>query len=210
MSDVAPQDHATAPSDDERPRRGHDAALRDHDGSLRDHLANLLRGRGAHVPFERAVADVPPDQRGAIPPGAASSLWQQLEHLRIAQWDILEFSRNPAHVSPEWPAGYWPESALPWSEKADQRAMPGHCFSWSSLSRSDCADSPGAWQRSIDAFLADRTAMIALVANPAADLYRPFPHGTGQTLLREALVVADHNAYHIGQIVLLRRLLGCW
>ena len=139
-----------------------------------------------------------------------SSLWQQLEHLRIAQWDILEFSRNPAHVSPEWPAGYWPESALPWSEKADQRAMPGHCFSWSSLSRSDCADSPGAWQRSIDAFLADRTAMIALVANPAADLYRPFPHGTGQTLLREALVVADHNAYHIGQIVLLRRLLGCW
>ena len=183
MSDVAPQDHAAAPSDDERPRRGHDAALRDHDGSLRDHLANLLRGRGAHVPFERAVADVPPDQRGAIPPGAASSLWQQLEHLRIAQWDILEFSRNPAHVSPEWPAGYWPESALP---------------------------TPGAWQRSIDAFLADRTAMIALVANPAADLYRPFPHGTGQTLLREALVVADHNAYHVGQIVLLRRLLGCW
>ena len=101
----------------------------------------------------------------------------------IAQWDILEFSRNPAHVSPEWPAGYWPESAPP---------------------------TPGAWERSIDAFLADRTAMIALVANPAADLYRPFPHGTGQTLLREALVVADHNAYHVGQIVLLRRLLGCW
>ncbi len=154
-----------------------------HDESLRDHLANLLRGRGAHVPFERAVAGVPEDRRGVIPEGAAASLWQQLEHLRLAQWDILEFSRDPGHVSPDWPDGYWPQPAPP---------------------------SPDTWQRSIDSFLADRTAMITLVSDPGADLYRPFPHGTGQTLLREALLVADHNAYHVGQIVLLRRLLGCW
>ena len=153
------------------------------DESVREHAAELLSGRGAHLPFERAVADVPDDLRGVVPEGAASSLWQQLEHLRIAQWDILEFSRDAAHVSPAFPDGYWPDAALP---------------------------PAGAWQRSVDAFLADRDAMIALIRDPQADLYRRIPHGTGQTLLREALVLADHNAYHVGQIVLLRRLLGCW
>ena len=153
------------------------------DAAIRDQLVTLLGGRGAHVPFERAVADVADDRRGVIPEGAETSLWQQLEHLRIAQWDILEFSRDPSHVSPSFPDGYWPASAVP----------PG-----------------GAWQGSIDRFLADRAAMVELVSDPGADLYTPFAHGTGQTLLREALVVADHNSYHVGQIVLLRRLLGCW
>ncbi len=153
------------------------------DSATREHLASLLHGRGAHVPFERAVADVPEDMRGVIPAGAEASLWQQLEHLRIAQWDILEFSRDPSHVSPEFPDGYWPATADP----------PG-----------------GAWQTSIDRFLADRAEMVELVSDPKSDLFTPFAHGTGHTLLREALVVADHNSYHVGQIVLLRRLLGCW
>ena len=153
------------------------------DAALRDHLANLLHGRGAHVPFERAVAEVPEEQHGVIPRGAAASLWQQLEHLRIAQWDILEFSRDPGHVSPQFPDGYWPATAGP---------------------------PEGAWQSSVERFLADRAAMVELVSDPQADLYAPVPHGTGQTLLREALVLADHNSYHVGQIVLLRRLLGCW
>ena len=143
----------------------------------------LLQGRGAHVPFERAVADVPENRRGVVPEGAEASLWQQLEHLRIAQWDILEFSRDPSHVSPGFPDGYWPATEAP---------------------------PRGAWQTSIDRFLADRADMVEMVADPAADLHTPFAHGTGQTLMREALVVADHNSYHVGQIVLLRRLLGCW
>lgn len=153
------------------------------DRAVRDHAVNLLTGRGAHVPFEQAVADVPERLLGVVPADAATSLWQQLEHLRLAQWDILEFSRDPGHVSPAHPDGYWPDGAAPPS---------------------------GAWQRSIDAFLADRAAMVRLISDPAADLYRPIPHGAGQTLLREALVLADHNAYHVGQIVLLRRLLRCW
>lgn len=153
------------------------------DVAVREQLVKVLQGRGAHVPFERAVENVPEDLRGVVPEGAETSLWQQLEHLRIAQRDILEFSRDPAHVSPEWPDGYWPATAGP----------PG-----------------GAWQNSIDRFLADRAEMVELVSDPEADLYTPFAHGTGQTLLREALVVADHNSYHVGQIVLLRRLLGCW
>ena len=151
--------------------------------AVREQLVKLLQGRGAHVPFERAVADVPEDRCGLIPEGAEASLWQQLEHLRIAQWDILEFSRDASHVSPEFPGGYWPAETAP---------------------------AVGAWQESVDRFLADRAAMVALVSNPGADLHTPFAHGSGQTLMREALVVADHNSYHVGQIVLLRRLLGCW
>ena len=153
------------------------------DAALREHLVNLLQGRGAHVPFERAVADLPEQHRGTVPSGAGSSPWQQLEHLRLAQWDILEFSRDAAHVSPAWPEGYWPASAVP---------------------------PPGAWEHSVDAFLADRAAMVDLISDSQADLHRPFAHGSGQNLLREALVLADHNSYHVGQLVLLRRLLGCW
>jgi hypothetical protein len=154
------------------------------DQSLREHVLYLLRGGGAHLDFERAVADLPPDLRGGKPPGQPHTPWRLLEHLRICQWDILEFSRNPKHVSPEFPDGYWPEG--------------------------DGPPDPAAWDRSVEAFRADMRAMQDLVADPANDLLAPFPHGDGQTLLREALLVADHNAYHLGQLVLVRRLLGAW
>ncbi|HYH45793.1 MAG TPA: DinB family protein [Thermoanaerobaculia bacterium] len=152
--------------------------------SLRKHLLELLRGSHAHVNFDTAVGGLPADKRGLRPEGAAHSPWEILEHLRIAQWDILEFSRDPAHVSPEWPAGYWPESQEP--------------------------PDPEAWDRTAEAFRRDLQAMQDLVSDPQSDLFTPFPHGQGQTLLREALLVADHNAYHLGEMVVVRRLLGAW
>jgi hypothetical protein len=156
----------------------------DHDKALRKHLLYLLGGGGAHVGFDKAVAGLPAPLRGAKPKGAAHTAWELFEHLRIAQWDILEFSRNPAHVSPEWPAGYWPEAEAP----------------------SDARE----WQKSVKQFRADLKAMKELVADARTDLYARIPHGEGQTVLREALLVADHNAYHLGELVLLRRLLGAW
>lgn len=152
--------------------------------ALREHLLELLRGGCAHVDFDAALADLPAGLRGARPPGAAHTPWQLLEHLRIAQWDILEFSRNPQHVSPEFPRGYWPESEAPPDE--------------------------AAWDRSVKAFRRHLKAMERLIQNPSTNLLAPIPHGEGQTILREALLVADHNAYHLGQLVLTRRLLGSW
>jgi len=152
--------------------------------SLREHVLYLLRGGGAHVDFNRAIADVPLALRGVRPAGLPHSPWRPLEHMRIAQWDILEFCRNAKHVSPKFPDGYWP--------------------------RGDAPPDAAAWERSIQAFRADLAAMEALVADPAADLFARIPHGDGQTLLREALLVADHNAYHLGQLVVVRRLLGAW
>jgi hypothetical protein len=152
--------------------------------ALREHLLYLLRGGGAHLDFEKAVAGLPPTLRGARPAGLPHSPWRLLEHLRLAQWDILEFCRDPRHESPPFPEGYWP---------------PG-----------DAPPDPGAWDRSAAAFRADLRAMEALVGDPASDLFTPLPHGQGQTLLREALLVADHNAYHLGQLVVVRRLLGAW
>jgi hypothetical protein len=152
--------------------------------SLREHLLDLLQGGGAHLHFDKAVADLPPEFRGRTAPGMPHSPWRLLEHLRIAQWDILEFSRNAAHVSPDWPEGYWPGGDAP----PDDRS----------------------WDRSVEAFRADLAAMCALVADPATDLFARIPHGDGQTILREALLVADHNSYHLGQLVVVRRLLGCW
>jgi hypothetical protein len=156
------------------------------DGSaaLRGHLVELLASGHAHATFEAAVRDLPPELRGKKARGAEHTAWQLVEHMRIAQWDILEFSRKPKHVSPQWPDGYWPSKPAP--------------------------DDDGAWEKSIRRFKADRKAMQKLVADPASDLFTPFAHGEGQTLLREALLVADHNAYHIGQLVLVRRLLGVW
>jgi hypothetical protein len=154
------------------------------DEVLREHLLYLLRGGGAHLAFDAAVADLPPEVRGAKPPGVPHTPWRLLEHLRIAQWDILEFSRNPAHVSPKFPDGYWP--------------------------RGDAPPDDGAWEKSVAGFRADLQAMCDLVADPATDLLAPLPHGQGQTILREALLVADHNAYHLGQLVLVRRALGAW
>jgi uncharacterized damage-inducible protein DinB len=155
-----------------------------HDSSLRQHLVELLRGEHAHVGFVAAIRDVPPRLRGERPAGVEHSLWELLEHLRLAQSDILEFSRNPAHESPPWPDGYWPESAAPPDDDA--------------------------WDAAVAAFTADLDAMEKLVADPATDLWKPFAHGKGQTLLREAMLAADHNAYHVGQIVALRRLLDDW
>src|SRR5438105_6354196 len=151
---------------------------------LREHLLDLLRGGGAHLTFDKAIAGLPAELRGAKPSGVPHTPWRLLEHLRIAQWDILEFSRNPAHVSPPWPDGYWP--------------------------RGDAPPDDHAWDRAVGAFRADLAAVCALVADPATDLFAPIPHGDGQTVLREALLVADHNAYHLGQLVVIRRLLGCW
>ena len=154
------------------------------DKSLREHVVNLLKGGSAHVSFDNAIKDLPADFRGKRPKGAEHSPWELLEHTRIALWDILEFTRNPKHVSPEFPAGYWPASPAPPDAKA--------------------------WDKSVNAFRADLKALADLVADERTDLLAPLVHGDGQTVLREALVAADHNAYHLGELVLLRRLLGAW
>ena len=151
---------------------------------LREHVVYLLKGGGAHLHFDKAVADIPANLRDRMVAPVPHSPWRLLEHMRIAQWDILEFSRNPKHVSPPWPDGYWPDAAT----RPDDRA----------------------WDQAVKAFRADLAAMCALVADPATDLFARIPHGKGQTILREALLVADHNAYHLGQLVVVRRLLGCW
>lgn len=154
------------------------------DASLRQHLVDLLKGGNAHVGFLDALEDFSGRKRGAFAKGLPHTAWQLLEHLRIAQWDILEFSRNPKHESPDFPAGYWPKTPAP---RNDQE-----------------------WKKSIQAFRRDQRAMIQLVSNRRSDLHAAFPWGNGQSLLREALLVADHNAYHLGQLVDLRRALGIW
>jgi DinB superfamily len=152
--------------------------------ALRKHLLELLTGGHAHATFDKTVANLPANLRGKKVKGAPHTAWQLLEHLRIAQRDILEFSRNAKHVSPPWPAGYWPKTEAP--------------------------PNAAAWTNSIRSFRADLKSMAKLVASPATGLYARIPHGDGQTILREALLLADHNAYHLGQILLLRRLLGAW
>jgi len=152
--------------------------------ALRKHVLELLAGKNAHADFDTTVAKFPLKRAGEKPAGAPYSAWQLLEHMRIAQRDILEFTRNPKHVSPAWPEGYWPETESP--------------------------PKGAAWSQSVRAFRADLKAMMGLVADPARDLLARIPHGQGQTLLREALLVADHNSYHVGQLVMMRRLLGAW
>jgi hypothetical protein len=154
------------------------------DQALRQHLDYLLSGGGAHLDFDKAIAGLPPAKRGVRAPNSPHTAWWLLEHLRIAQSDILEFSRNPKHKSPDWPAGYWPQGDAPPDDKA--------------------------WDKSVAAFKADLAAMRALVNDPKTDLFAKIPHGDGQTILREALLVADHNAYHLGQLVSLRRTIGAW
>jgi hypothetical protein len=156
----------------------------DNDKFLRQQLVNLLTLGEAHATFDDAVNGLPAELRGKIPPGAEHSPWQVLEHLRITQSDILEFSRDANHQSPDWPVGYWPERPEP--------------------------PASTAWDESIRAFHRDRQSLCGLINDPVGDLYARFPHGDGQTLLREALLAADHNAYHLGEMVLLRRLLGAW
>jgi DinB superfamily len=156
----------------------------EHDAALREQLVYLLKGGGAHVHFMDAVEKFPAGKRGTYAQGLAHTAWQLLDHARIAQRDILEFSRNHEHVSPEFPEGYWPKTPAPQSEDE--------------------------WNDCVSAFKRDLRDMIRLIENPKTDLYAPIPHGQGQTILREALVLADHNSYHLGQLVDLRRALGSW
>jgi hypothetical protein len=156
----------------------------DNDSSLRRHLVELLKGGSAHARFEEVIAGIPVKLRGLKPSGLPHSVWMLLEHMRIAQRDIVEFSRNRKHVSPDWPKGYWPRSEAP----------PG----------------VAAWNTSVKKFRQDLKAMQDLVTNPKTDLHTRIPWGDGQTILREALLVADHNAYHLAQLVDVRRLLGAW
>jgi hypothetical protein len=154
------------------------------DKPVREHVVKLLEGGHAHVTFEAAVKGIPAALRGKRPKGVEHSPWEILEHMRIAQRDILEFSIDAKHVSPEWPSGYWPKTKTPPNDKA--------------------------WSKSVRALTADLESMRKLVAADSTDLYAPIPHGDGQTILREALLIADHNAYHLGELVLVRRLLGAW
>ena len=151
---------------------------------LRQHLLDALKGDQAHATFEGAVKDFPAALRGKKPEGAAHTAWQLLEHLRITQNDILEFSRDPKYVSPKWPEGYWPADTAP--------------------------PSNAAWHESITAFEKDHGEFRKLISESSVDLLSKFPTGDGQTLLREALLIIDHNAYHVGQLVMLRVQLGAW
>jgi hypothetical protein len=154
--------------------------MSNNDKALREHLVTeLLQSDHAHVDFDAAVKDFPPALRGVRPKGFPHSPWEILEHLRLAQWDILEFSRDAKHVSPDWPSGYWPETPAP--------------------------PSTAAWEESVAKFRADLETLARLAGDPSVDLYAKIPHGTGQTMLRQILMTADHNAYHLGQLMLLRR-----
>ena len=151
------------------------------DRSLRQHLTDLLTWDNTHVTIDDAVKDFPPELRGKRPAGGPHSAWELLEHLRLALWDILEFARNPKHVSPKFPDGYWPATPAP--------------------------PAPAAWDESVAAYRKHLQEFADLVSDQSVDLLARIPHGDGQTVLREALLAADHNAYHIGQLMMVRRLL---
>ena len=151
------------------------------DKELRDHVLSLLRGGNAHISFDDFVADFPVENCGQKLAGLPYTAWQVLEHMRIAQWDILEFSRDAAHKSPKFPKGYWPDS-----------------------------DEPGnaeLWKKTVERFREDLKQMVELVADPSVDLFEKIPHGKGQTILREALLIADHNSYHLGALLVMSRML---
>jgi hypothetical protein len=154
------------------------------DDALRAHVLRILDWQDAHVGFDAVIEGIPPELRGTQTRGLPYSPWQLLEHMRIAQHDILDFCRNAAYVEMKWPDDYWPKSPAP--------------------------PSAAAWEQSVAAFRRDRQTLKQLVADPNMDLFAKIPHGTGQTYLREALLIADHNAYHLGQLVTVRRLLDMW
>lgn len=156
----------------------------DPNGVLREHLLFLLDGGGAHVHFEEVVRDFPAELRGRQPAGVPYTAWQLLEHMRIAQWDIADFCTNPKYEEMVWPAAYWPKTSAP--------------------------SSAAAWDESIRLFNADLERLKDLVRGLQTDLFAKIPWGSGQTVLREALLAADHNAYHLGELVLVRRLQGAW
>ncbi len=150
--------------------------------SLIDELTKLLQGGSAHVSLKDALKGLPTEMRGVVTNDLPYSIWQILEHIRIAQWDMVEFSKDGSHESPKWPDGYWPKQSAPASD--------------------------AAWRKSIKQIESDLDGFIDLLKN--ADIYKPIPHGDGQSILREAMQIADHNAYHIAEIVVIRRLLGTW
>lgn len=152
------------------------------DKALREQLIQLLDSEHAHLKFDDAVKDFPPELRGKRPAGSPHSAWELLEHLRIAQSDILEFTRDPNHASPKFPDGYWPSTEAPPTDTA--------------------------WDESVAAYRADLRAFSALTADESIDLFARIAHGDGQTVLREILLAADHNAYHLGQLVLVKKILG--
>ncbi len=154
------------------------------DQAVREALLRLLHGRGAHMPLDEAAADFPMDRINDRAPNVPYTPWHLLEHIRISQRDILDFIRDPHYVSPEWPAGYWPPR--------DQRATAQD------------------WQRTCTALREDRQELESLVTDPDTDLYTPLPHGQGQNILREILVVSDHNAYHTGEFAILRQVMQTW
>jgi hypothetical protein len=154
------------------------------DHALRQHLIYLLTDGGAHAKFEDVIAAIPAKLRGQTPAAMPHSPWMLLEHMRIAQWDILEFSRNPKYKSPEWPESYWPPTEAP--------------------------PNAAAWNESVKTFRKDLKSLENLIADTHTDLFAKIPWGDGQTILREALLVADHSAYHLGQLVDVLRLLGAW
>jgi uncharacterized damage-inducible protein DinB len=151
---------------------------------MRVQLARSLDWGEAHVDFDKAVEGLPPELRGRRPAGLPHSPWEILEHLRIAQHDMLDFSRNPDYKERKWPDEYWPAQPEP--------------------------PDAGAWDASVAAFRRDREALQAMTNDPKIELTSRIPHGTGQTYLREVLLVLDHNAYHVGELVIIRRLLGAW
>ena len=147
-------------------------------------LEDALKKGNAHATFDEAVKNIPAEHLGKIPHGLPDSLWQLVEHIRITQWDILDFCRNPDYKSMNWPADYWPKEKEP-AHKAD-------------------------FEKSVDQVIADRKAFIDLLHKAGDKLYETIPHGDGQTLFREAILIVDHTSYHTGEIILLRRLLGDW
>jgi hypothetical protein len=148
-------------------------------------LIQCIQKGNAHVSFEESIARLPKALRAQTPESLPYSIWQLVEHIRITQWDIVEFCSSASHESPAWPVGYWPESVP--AEVDDH-----------------------AWKKSIEQILEDRTRFFNLLKNPKRDLFEPFEHGDGQSLFREALLIADHNAYHTGEILVIRRLLKDW
>jgi uncharacterized damage-inducible protein DinB len=154
------------------------------DQALRDHVAALIGWEDAHAGLDRIVEGVPADKWGAAAPGLPYTLWQLLEHLRLTQYDILDFCRNPGYNQPRWPEDYWPA-------ESDQ-------------------PTPDAVAGSLAACRQDREALTALALDRKVDLFARIPHGTGQTYLRELLLVADHTSYHLGEMVVVRRALGIW
>jgi len=154
------------------------------DKQLRQQLSKFIDWHEAHADLAAAVDGFPPEMGGRVPEGMPHSAWQLLEHMRIALWDILEFCRDTRHESPSWPEGYWPKAAAPPTQEA--------------------------WEMSLNAIRKNLEELRKMISDHKQDLFAPLPGGSGQTLLREALLVADHNAYHLGQLVLVRKALGAW